>query len=1295
MADRLQGPAPVISPAYRADVALARLGPGEPPRLLLWTNIGAADGFYTRTDFTNTSAGCRGLTGDPGDHGTSCRALLIVDPATLAVERILKTTPLTRDYESNTSNQSNALQPNPAIAADLDGDGSVEIVAGGTVWTRVAGAWTLAWGTRWTPLSTAVADLDGDGSLEVIHAYHWAPGGGNGESSPCGIYVHTAEGALKRRIALPGCFFSNFGLLTVADADGDGAPDILVARRGQVHAIRADGRMLWTFDVPSALETLPPLTAQIGRDARIVVQPELRTGNTTIVVYDLDGDGAPEVVLNTSSGTFFLDGRDGSVRAVYGLSGFDGANIGNPANVAVLDLDNDGTSEIVTVSGCPYSLFQHEVGYCDSSFTALAARNDDWLPGPKNWPGAAYVDGAVGDGGRVQFNPAVGTRFRTPQQRGNVGDPRRVGAASFTYQAHDGVSASAPATVAIRIDPPNRPPKLTMPLHFAAAPSSALRFTATAVDPDAGDTLTWSIVGAGFYCPGTGPSVGAATGVVDCPQFIAYEDAPVVIVRVTDSQGAFDEQTVTVFRLGAPLAMPDVVGLARGDAEGALASAGLNVGSVTTFASAAPAGQVLAQNPAAGTTVAAGSVADLTVSSGPQPVVVPFVVGQDLAAARLALQGAGLAMSVTPQASASVPRNQVMAQTPAGGTQLVPAPANVVALTVSSGAVPSGTIAQIVVEPGNPARLVGDTLPMTATAVFADGTASDVTLNALWTSSAGSVASVDTTGQVRALAAGSTQIRASVGAVTGQTTLGVAAQAADVTPPTAAIASPADGADVTGPIAVTGTATDATFHRYELAIAPAGEPAWTVIAQGTTPVSGGTLGTLDPTTLVNDQYTLRLTVHDRGGNVSEATATVQVRGERKVGLFTLGFTDLDVALTGVPITVTRTYDSRDKARGDFGIGWRLGFNTLRLRTNRVLGTGWLRTQSGITSTLTARGPHKVSLTLPDGRVEAFDLQLAPTSGVGVLQSTRVAGFAPRPGTLGRLEGLDNPDLLVVNDGAEDVLVDDGTLDVYDPRRFRYTTLDGTQIDIHRTEGVKRIADRNGNSITIGPSGITHSAGPSVAFTRDAQGRITAIRDLNGHTQSYAYDANGDLVAHTDAVGGVSRYTYDRHHGLVDMRNAAGTRVTRNDYDASGRLVAMTDADGRQITFTHDDAANEEIVTDRLGRQTRLAYDANGNVTRQEKAVTIDGTLVSAVTTSAFDALGNETSTTDPDGRRIARAFDGLKPTTTAVDPAGLDLVSTFAYNARNDVTQAVDPAGRPTTFGYDASGNLTTYAFPA
>ena len=119
---------------------------------------------------------------------------------------------------------------------------------------------------------------------------------------------------------------------------------------------------------------------------------------------------------------------------------------------------------------------------------------------------------------------------------------------------------------------------------------------------------------------------------------------------------------------------------------------------------------------------------------------------------------------------------------------------------------------------------------------------------------------------------------------------------------------------------------------------------------------------------------------------------------------------------------------RDKGKGEFGVGWRLSLQTLRLRANRVLGTGWLRTVSGPTVSLAATAEHKVSVTLPDGRVETFDMVVSPTSNLGSLDFTSVTGFVPRLGTRGTLEVLGNRDLLILDGGAETVLVDDATLE---------------------------------------------------------------------------------------------------------------------------------------------------------------------------------------------------------------------------------------------------------------------------
>lgn len=486
------------------------------------------------------------------------------------------------------------------------------------------------------------------------------------------------------------------------------------------------------------------------------------------------------------------------------------------------------------------------------------------------------------------------------------------------------------------------------------------------------------------------------------------------------------------------------------------------------------------------------------------------------------------------------------------------------------------------------------------------------------------------------------------------------------------------------PVDVVGTATDANFLKYELAIAPAGETTFTLLKIGAAAVSNGVLGQLDPTLLINDQYTLRLTVFDRGGNDRTAEVVVQIARERKIGLFTLTFRDAEVTVGGLPINIDRVYDSRDKRVGDFGVGWRLDVQTMRIRTNRVLGTGWLRTQSGPTVTLNALDAHKVSVTLPDGHVEEFDLQLSPTSGFGSLDSTNVTGFAPRPGTVGQLEAIDDPDLLIVAGSTEDELTYFNGF-TYDPQLFRYTGADGTRIEIHRSEGVKKVTDRNGNSLTFAPGEIIHSSGKSVVFTRDGLGRITELTDPEGHTYQYTYDADGDLGTSTDQVGNTTTYTYDRKHGLLDVVGPTGVRGVRNEYDDAGRLIATIDAEGNRIEFAHDLGASQEVVTDRLGHLTVLEYDTVGNLVAKTDAL-------GKLTIYTHDSRGNQLTETDPLGRTATRTYDGQNNELTFTDFDG--NTTTRTYNGRQQVLTEEDPQGHTTTNVYDGNGNLEEVTDP-
>ena len=135
-----------------------------------------------------------------------------------------------------------------------------------------------------------------------------------------------------------------------------------------------------------------------------------------------------------------------------------------------------------------------------------------------------------------------------------------------------------------------------------------------------------------------------------------------------------------VVSLGAKV--PNVVGRTQADAQKALTTAGLAVGTITTANSVTvAAGKVISQNPTGGTNVAPGSAVALVLSLG---TAVPNVVGLTEAGAQTALTAAGLTVGrVATANSATVAIGKVISQIPVAGIKETPGSA--VALVISSG----------------------------------------------------------------------------------------------------------------------------------------------------------------------------------------------------------------------------------------------------------------------------------------------------------------------------------------------------------------------------------------------------------------------------------------------------------------------------------------------------------------------------------------------------------------------------------------------------------------------------------
>ena len=544
-----------------------------------------------------------------------------------------------------------------------------------------------------------------------------------------------------------------------------------------------------------------------------------------------------------------------------------------------------------------------------------------------------------------------------------------------------------------------------------------------------------------------------------------------------------------------------------------------------------------------------------------------------------------------------------------------------------------------------------------------------------------------------------------------------------VAPPTVAVTAPTDGSSVTEPSSVIGSVSNGTWVlEYSLDNDDnANNRVWTTFATGSGAISNAELGTFDPTMMLNGLFDIRLSATDIYRQTSRASIAVIVERNLKVGNFTVSFSDLNIPVAGVPMEVTRTYDSRDKRVGDFGFGWTLGLHNIRLEKSRGLGFKWYETVSPElipNYCLEATGPHLVTVTFPGGKVFKFQAAVTPHCQRFTAVTSGTLTFIPLPGTHGTLEVVGSADFQVDGSipGPVNLIGFGGGVDILNSSLFKFTAEDGTAFVIDQRAGLQSIKDTNNNTVTISAGGIVHSNGKSITFNRDPLGRIRSVIDPAGNAQTYTYDAAGDLVSYTDNENNTSVYTYDANHRLLTIHDPRGIQPIRNDYDAEGRLISHTDGFGKVITYVHDIPSRVETVTDRLGHPTRFEYDERGNVLSKTDAregvttFTYDGNdnvltetnTLGKTTAYTYDANDRRTSSTDPLGNLTQFTYNALGKILTTTDPLG--HVTTNTYNAAGNLLSTKDPLDNITSFGYslfdgqrtsmtDARGNITSYTY--
>ena len=520
---------------------------------------------------------------------------------------------------------------------------------------------------------------------------------------------------------------------------------------------------------------------------------------------------------------------------------------------------------------------------------------------------------------------------------------------------------------------------------------------------------------------------------------------------------------------------------------------------------------------------------------------------------------------------------------------------------------------------------------------------------------------------------------------TGTDTVSVYAWAGeDHSPPNLKILKPDSEVEITTPTAVYAVIGDEHLVSWTLEYALKGDTDFSPLTEGTNNILSGKIYDLLPEDFLPGTYILRLRAEDLNFLSSSVEIEFTVNLKRTLGYNEYESTDLSIPMMGMEIAVKRLYNSFEKGRGDFGVGWKMDDIDVRLIRNEN---------------------DAIIVKKPDGQFAYFILDLELVNPF--YQSFVRVKYIPFGPTFDTLD-FEGEHILFIGDSGDLLTWPD--FQDFQPEIFKLTTRDGITYTIQSPPDggaslLKSIEDRNGNKLTIKDDGIFHSAGMSISFTRDSEGRITKITDPMGKNILYEYDGSGDLVSVTNRKGFPATFTYDANHNLLTATDPSGVGYTY-EYDANGRVIALIDGEGNRTRMDYEPDHRREIITDSEGNPEIVTYDEKGRVISRTNALNQttyteyndQGLPIRVIdyqgnaTLQTWDTWGNLLSKTDPLGNRTSYTYNAFNKRTSMTDPRGNK--TTYSYDARGNPASTTDPMGGVTLYEYDAFGNKTKVVDP-
>ncbi|MDT0426820.1 putative T7SS-secreted protein [Streptomyces salyersiae] len=215
-------------------------------------------------------------------------------------------------------------------------------------------------------------------------------------------------------------------------------------------------------------------------------------------------------------------------------------------------------------------------------------------------------------------------------------------------------------------------------------------------------------------------------------------------------------------------------------------------------------------------------------------------------------------------------------------------------------------------------------------------------------------------------------------------------------------------------------------------------------------------------------------------------------------------------------------------------------------------------------------------------------------------------------------------------------------------------------------------------------------------------RMTSLTDGLGHTERHIINDRAQVVAEIDPMGAVTRYEYDRHSRLLSRTDPLGN-VSRTTYDEHGRPTVVERPDGRLTRAEYNQLGLPVSIVGTDGNVTRQNFDARGNrtsVTDPIGATTHYAYDEAGHLRCVTDALGNSSaircnraglplSITDPLGNTTRYIRDAFGRPVSIVDELG--AVTRFEWTAEGKLARRLDADGSEQCWIYDGEGNCVSH----